>query len=151
MLVTFCIFFSLCNRDFWTQPQGAIQKIPIHVYYNIQFLNSAPGVVFGNLWYHWFTCLACPSIGHLWLHSSGHKGGLIIYGQKGRGGANVFKPTLWRTRSTSSIFIGCSNNNTAANSRLSTCGFKHFFFFGGGWGGGGGIFFLHTKVTLHVL
>ena len=32
---------------------------------------------------------------------------------------SCFKPTLWRTQSTSSICIGWSNNNTAANSRLS--------------------------------
>ena len=36
----------------------------------------------------------------------------------------IVKPTLWRTRSTSSMCIGCSNNNTEANSRLSAWGFK---------------------------
>ena len=34
------------------------------------------------------------------------------------------KPLIWKTGSTSSICIGCSNNNTAANSRLSKWGFK---------------------------
>ena len=35
-----------------------------------------------------------------------------------------FKPTIWKTGSTTSVCIGCSNNNTAANSRLSAWGFK---------------------------
>ena len=35
-----------------------------------------------------------------------------------------FKPPVWKTGSTSSICIGCSNNNTAANSRLSTWEFN---------------------------
>ena len=34
-------------------------------------------------------------------------------------------PRNWKTRSTSSICIGCSNNNTAANSGLSAWGFNH--------------------------
>ena len=38
----------------------------------------------------------------------------------------VFKPPIWKTGSTSSICIGCSNNNTEANSKLSAWGFKEF-------------------------
>ena len=34
----------------------------------------------------------------------------------------IVKPLIWKTRSTSSICIGCSNNNTVANSRLSAWG-----------------------------
>ena len=36
----------------------------------------------------------------------------------------LVKPPIRKTGSTSSICIGCSNNNTAANSRLSAWGFK---------------------------
>ena len=34
------------------------------------------------------------------------------------------KLTIWKTGSTTSVCIGCSNNNTAANSRLSAWGFN---------------------------
>ena len=37
------------------------------------------------------------------------------------------KPPIWKTGSTSSICIGCSNNITAAISRLSAWGFKDSF------------------------
>ena len=141
ILLTSCISWVWSCINMLCMFVGVFGRWVIYCSIKKQFLPcSCMKVILFKMWSNWvsidinnydISCNYNTQYQYEWLtYITGgkEKKKCILFSQKPLDLAKIllkcFKPTIWKTGSTTSVCIGCSNNKTAANSRLSAWGFK---------------------------